>query len=475
MWGLAALHLGCGASARPSLELRPCRLADVEGPAFCGRHEVWENRATRSGRRIPLRVVLLPARDAVAAPDPIVVLEGGPGASNVASARRFAASPLRIRRHFLLIDTRGTGGSAPLDCEFQSGHANLGYLEDFLPLDKVRACRDSLQHAADLAQYITPNVVDDLDEVRAALGLRQVNLLGSSGGTRQALVWIRRHPGRVRTALLEGPVPLDARIPLTFARDAQAALDGVLDECLADAACGRGFPNLRRELALVIVGLDRGPAPVRVTHPETGAALTLSLTRSAFAQVIRYMLYTPTGAAAVPLVVHRAAAGDFGPAAERALRVGVGRGISYGFYLSNTCAEDLPFFTQAEGEAESAGTLLGDYRVRQQKEACELWPATDLPAVYLDPVRSEVPVLILVGQRDPVTPPRWAEEVAGHLSHARVVVVPGGGHSFAGLENGACLDELRRAFVEAGGIGVPDPGCLSAVRRGPFLAAPSGR
>ncbi len=465
MEALAALP-----SLAQSTELQPCRLAGVQESLKCGTFVVWENRATRAegGRKIPLRIVMMPALDSAASPDPIVVLEGGPGQSNVASAAFLTNSPLRRRRAILLVDARGTGQSRALDCNF-SGATGGGGRTDFLPLDGVRACRDSLARIADLAQYTTPVVVEDLEEVFSALGLARVNLMGFSGGTRLALAFMRRYPTRVRSALLEGPVPLDARIPLTFAADAQDALDGVLQECLADSACGRRFPKVQAEFDSVVARLDRRPVHLPVRQSAGEAPRTVTVTRSAFAQVIRYMLYQPAATRMIPLVVHRAARGDFALIAERVRTLGIPGGVSYGFYLSNTCAEDVPWFDLDDAVARAADTYLGDYRVRQQRAACEGWPRGALPERHREPVRSEIPTLVLVGERDPVTPPRWGREVAQHLSLGRVLVVPDGGHSFAGLVGQGCLDRIRLEFIQDAAPAGIDVSCISEVRRPPFL------
>ncbi|HXV87101.1 MAG TPA: alpha/beta fold hydrolase, partial [Gemmatimonadales bacterium] len=387
-------------------------------------------------------------------------------ASNVAAIGRFAGTPLRHRRHLLCVDARGTGSSAPLDCAFRFEQP-MGFLRAFLPLPQIRACRDSLARHADLTQYVTPNVVDDLDDVRQALGIPQVTLWGSSGGTRQALVWMRRHPASVRAAMLEGPVPMDARVPLTFAADAQDALDGVLGECLAAPDCAHAFPNVKADFQSVMGRLAAEAVTVRVTHPPGGAEHEITLTGSAFAQVIRYMLYTPAGAAALPLAVSRAAAGDYREIARRAVISNVPGGIALGFYLSNTCAEDVGFVDDAEAERRARGTFLGLYRVRQQQDACAEWPRALLPPDYLQPVRSDTPVLILVGERDPVTPARWGHEISAHLRHSVVIVVPDGAHSFAGLEHGECLNQLRAAFLDAASPAI-NTDCLAQVRREPF-------
>ena len=112
-----AIAAGCSGS-RASPSLAPCLIAGVHQVAQCGTILVYENRTTRTGRRIPLRVVVLPARRTPAAHDPVVFLTGGPGLAATADAE-FAArilAPLHDQRDIVLVDQRGTGHSAPLEC-----------------------------------------------------------------------------------------------------------------------------------------------------------------------------------------------------------------------------------------------------------------------------------------------------------------------------------------------------------------------
>jgi len=200
------------------------------------------------------------------------------------------------------VDSRGTGGSAPLRCpELQGTQGVQGVLDNFLPADKVRACRERLSKVADLTQYTTDNTVDDVDEVRAALGYPQVNIMGGSYGTRPVLVYLRRHPDRVRTAILDGVVPTHDRAPLFFARSTQKALDGLVAECAGDAGCARVFPRFQEEIAAVLARAEREPARVRLTDPRTGKPYEVRLSRSGVAQTLRYMLYDPASASELPL------------------------------------------------------------------------------------------------------------------------------------------------------------------------------
>ena len=71
-----------------ALRLEPCELPGTSEPARCGSLEVYENRAARSGRRIPVRVAVFPAKSTTPAPDPLFILAGGPGQSAVEFAVR---------------------------------------------------------------------------------------------------------------------------------------------------------------------------------------------------------------------------------------------------------------------------------------------------------------------------------------------------------------------------------------------------
>ena len=118
------------------------------------------------------------------------------------------------------------------------------------------------------------------------------------------------------------------------------------------------------------------------------------------------------------------AQGDFQPFARGAMlqEPSLRRILAFGMHLSVTCAEDVPFIAEAEIEPAIAGTYLRGYRVRQQIAACREWPRGDIPAGFHQPVTSDVPVLLVSGPYDPVTPPPFAEQVAAHLSHATHVV-----------------------------------------------------
>ncbi len=475
--GLAARHalaaLASAETPKPALALGPCELPGVSGPARCGTFSVFEDRASREGRKIDLKVVVLPATKGPAAPDPLFVLVGGPGEAATEEAPGLAMefAAIRERRDIVLVDQRGTGGSHPLDCDlFGKGGDLRRLLGDFLPIEAVRTCRATLEKTADLRLYTTSIAMDDLDDVRSALGYERINLWGGSYGTRAALVYMRRHPAHVRAAILEGVEPTDDPVPLRFPVYAQRALDGVLAECASEAACVDAFPRLRSEVSAVFAKAAAGPVTAEVLRPDTGDPEKVTLSRDIVGEAVRYMTYQAGTAGLVPVVLHEAAGGNWDPLATFAVfaRREILASGSMGMYLSVTCAEDLPRIKPGEGEKAAAGSYLGDYRLRQQRAACGVWPRGAIPEDYPKPVRSAAPTLLVVGEWDPVTPPPLAEEVARTLPNGRVLVVPHGAHGQAGLEAAGCLDTLVAAFLERGSGKELDLSCLGKIRRRPF-------
>jgi pimeloyl-ACP methyl ester carboxylesterase len=277
---------------------------------------------------------------------------------------------------------------------------------------------------------------------------------------------VRNYESRVRTVVLDGPVLWSVRMPEDFGRLAQRSLDALLDECAASAACAAAFPDIRAEVRAVFQRLERGPVTATIAHPAAGRPAQVTLTRDHVAEAIRYMLYGSHSAADVPLFLHRASEGDFSPIAGFLIRHRA-RGTFDGLYLSITCAEDVPFLS-ADAATRDELTFLGTYRIREQRAACQEWPRGATPESHGQPVAATVPVFIVSGMLDPVTPPQHGDEMARTLANSRHFKIPYGGHSRAGLTGLECLEAAKTRFVERGDFDGLDTGCPATITRPPF-------
>jgi pimeloyl-ACP methyl ester carboxylesterase len=461
------------AATRATVELKPCTPEGIKGDAKCGTLEVFENRATQKGRKIKLNILVLPATGQPREPDALFYFAGGPGSAATEDAVGIAQVLTGIRPHrdLVFVDQRGTGQSNPLNCTLFNSADPQSYLESFLPIDDVRKCREKLEPNADLALYTTNIAMDDLDDVRAALGYEQINLYGGSYGTRAALVYLRRHPKHVRTVMLHGVAPMNQFMPRNFPQDTERALQGVLSECEADEACHKAFPNVKADAQRVLEQLLQSPAEVEVQIPLAKERVKIKLNRNLAAEAVRYMLYSPTGAGRVPLFLHLAAEGNYVPLAQAAFffRQNLVATGSNGMYLSVTCAEDLPFVKAEDAKQLAANTFLGSYRYNQQNAACELWPRGTVESKYAEPVKSDKPVLIMTGEWDPVTPPSQGDGAAKSLPNSLHLVVNDGAHALGGLVGIDCVERLMTQFVERGTVKDLDTSCTKNIKRRGFM------
>ena len=183
-------------------------------------------------------------------------------------------------------------------------------------------------------------------------------------------------------------------------------------------------------------------------------------------------LYSPMTASMVPELLVRAEANDFqGLLALATLSESAGENMSTGMQLSVICAEDVPRIGPGDAERETAGTLFARHLLTSRMKPCEFWPAGPIAASYYEPVRSDVPALVLSGDVDPVTPPTWGAEVSAHLSRALHVTAPATGHGVLGT---GCGQRLVAAFIERGSVDGLDTSCVASLKRPPFFLTPAG-
>lgn len=482
MQALFALLAVCQSAALPAaqsappaaLKASPCRIGQTHAAAICGSLTVYEDRAAGAGRTIAIHFVDIEAKHR--SNRAIVFNPGGPGASATSLAADFADSTsgafatLRDRYDILLVDNRGTGESAPQNCDFApAAHPEL-YFGQLWPDELVRSCRERLAAGANLSLYSTSFASDDLDDVRAALGYPKLVLFGGSYGTRFYLDYARRHPGSVESMVLEGVAPPHFYIiPLPMARGAQSAMVDLEQACRTDPKCKAHFPQFAAHFDAVVRRFDSGPIALSVQNSATHRMQRVELTKEVFVETIRHELYFPDGAAYLPVTIERAYDGDYTPLAEMVGQMALlFNGIQAdGLNLSVSCAEDIPFITQAAIASDSAGTFEGDARVRAQQRACKIWNVASADASFIEPVRSDAPILMISGSDDPATPPQYAREGLAYLPHARQMLVPGASHD---SDYPPCVDATVVAFVRArSAADLNLSHCAAAYRRPSFV------
>ena len=447
-------------------------------PAECGRLSVPENRAKAADRRIELFVARIPALRTGHAADPVFVLAGGPGLG--AATFYASAAPVfaRIRRDrdIVIVDQRGTGRSAPLDCPFDD--EQMWDIDEAETARIMRECRDRLARNHDLTQYTTSVAVADLDAVRAALGYDAINLYGSSYGTRVAQHYARRYPQHTRALILDGVVPPTRVLGPTTPLDAEATLQRIFSRCREDTRCRERFGDPEKDYVAIRERLAEAPVPITVPDPNSGKPMPFTFSAQVFAGALRLSGYSADQAALLPLALQLAnREGLYTPLASQFLITAAGYDavLSYGMHNSVVCAEDVPLFDSAAIDRDRlAGTFLGTAQIDSLRALCADWPRGPVDADFHEPLNSAVPALLLSGTADPVTPVQFGEEAAAGLTNAVHLKFTDQGHGQLGLP---CVDRLMAEFLdragtpEAAGI---DAGCALNLKPPPFFLSLNG-
>ena len=466
------------ATATPAFS--PCRLEHPAGlssaEAQCTRVVVPENPAQPQGRQLQLFVAKIPALSRKAAPEPLFILAGGPGlaASTFYSSLAPAFARARRQHDLILIDQRGTGGSQPLNCQFEeqqiwdAGEAETARV--------MRACRSTLEQDHDLAQYTTSVAVRDLEAVRKALGYGRIALYGSSYGTRVAQHYARRYPGSTLALVLDGVVPPTRVLGPTTPLDAQHALESIFERCRRDAACTGHFGDPQQDYQQLRARLVRDPVSLTLPDPRSGHPKPLLFEDSVLAGALRLATYSSEQAALLPLALHLAnRQQQLAPLASQFLLAASGYEsvLAFGMHNSVVCAEDVPFFAQ-QVPAGLDDTFLGRAQLDALQALCADWPRGPMDADFHAPLASQVPALLLSGTADPVTPASFGDEAALGFAYALHLKLLDQGH---GQLAQPCIDGIIASFIDLARSSPqprPDTRCVDRIRPAPFFLSMSG-
>lgn len=470
--------LSTGTLAQEPLERWPddvenCELSAAGGriseEALCGTLEVPENRAQSGarpdGRSIELAWAVIEARTADPEPDPVFFLAGGPGQSarDVAPVIANALADVNRTRDLIFLDQRGTGGSNALECGFDE--------DTFLTepdLDEIdallRECHAKLD--ADVRHYTTIDGAEDLEALREHLGLEAINLVGGSYGTRMAQVYLRRFPEAVRSMIIDGVVPTRLKLGSEHAEMLDRSIDKLLARCAEDATCSENFPDLAQAFETLKAQYGESPVTIQVTHPRTGVAETLEFSDAVLASSLRFLAYSAVSQMMIPYLIHEAAAtGSPERLAAQALMTSdqMSEGLAIGLNFAVGCSEDWPYWP---ADSDAAGTLLGNSFTELYSKVCSWWPADPVGPGFHQPFDTDVPVLILSGELDPVTPPQYGEEAEAQFSNSLHIIAEGRGHI---TMTNSCIGSIATEFIAEAGVADLDTGCTERIGPEPFF------
>ncbi len=448
---LVAAALGPPAGARPtSTRTMPAERSCGAGHrAMCGHVTVPLDRSGHVPGTLHIGYRRYPHTDHSApSGETIVAIEGGPGYPTTQSWYFYVPlfRPMMAHHDLLLVDLRGTGTSANLDCEplQHIGYPYKGWKR------AVGKCGRQLGAASNL--YSTADAADDLASVLDALGLAKVDLYGDSYGTFFSQVFAIRHPSRLRALVLDGAYPVEGADP--WWRDlSRAAASGYRLVCRRDPGCASlgGDPVHR------IARLDALVAK----HPISGVAPDADglLRRVTVTPGVLMVIYDAAGTAFDPYrELDAAARAALAPrpddlpllrlARENLVLGGSGplKYYSNGLFYAVTCTDSpQPYDMSAAPSArirqyvkatsalaKAHPKAFAPFTVHQwvtspdeDYDSCLRWPVPAYPHPLLPPGHTypSVPTLVLVSDLDSFTSPEGARRVASRFPDSTFVEV----------------------------------------------------
>ncbi|GII76851.1 hypothetical protein Sru01_18330 [Sphaerisporangium rufum] len=433
------------ARAAATAVMAPARTAPGCGAgAVCGTVQVPLDHARPAAGTTTVAYMLVLRRDtAHPAAGTLALNPGGPGIPAIGRRDYAADYPELTRTHdLLLVDPRGVGRSSALTCR-SAGWSDLSRTRT----EAVAAAGACGRELGSLRRYYTTAATaDDLDAVRARLGIDRLDLIGRSYGAYLMTVYAERHPRHVRSLILSSAYPVEFDM---LGRPAAFAMRRALRLLCARSggACDGG--QVMADLSATADRLARHPVRYSGGHLLDETALAGTVYKLASSHVALF--------GRLPQALGAAAAGDLVPLAGLAARVRPlsgpdlrgargGPGFSMPIYTTVTCNDYPVLWDRAAPLAERVRRYRArvarldphDFRpfrpaawlggILDLGDFCVSWPDRRAPARYGDGRLPDVPVLVLSGELDLSTPTEEALEVAARFRSARVVEVPSAGH-----------------------------------------------
>ncbi len=464
----------------------------VDSDVDCGYLIVPEDRTGDPSHTIRLAVAIYHSNSKNPQPDPVLFLQGGPGAEAVqlsADAYEYLVAPFLSKRDFITFDQRGTGLSEPvLNCDelkkvySQDIHGLIpATTRDLVYSNAFLSCNGLMKaQGVKLNAYTTIESAADIKDILNVLGYQKVNLYGASYGTRLAQVVMRDYPEIVKTAILDSVVPIEGNLFTKYPDSSESALKALFNSCTADPECNTAYPNLETVFWDLVTELDTNPVTVTTSRYPVGT-ITETVNGSSFMSIILGSIKNSAFLSTAPQTIHRFEKGDYSTliAAQYSLPFAF-ESISPGLYISMMCHEHILTTTFEELQGISTRRGVKDYgwlpfygNANEIFKACKSWGAVGPFFGENAPVISDIPSLIITGKYDPVTPPIYGQQIAERLSNSYYFEFPNLGHTPTAADSSGCAMDIVLAFLENPAV-EPDRSCLNKLTQVDFLVPYTG-
>jgi len=434
----------------------PLKIPDGQVYQF-GYLEVPENRKVSHSNRIQLPVYIFKSRNPNPQADPIIYTVGGPGSSTIPSSQYMKVYEYLDDRDFILLEQRGNYYAKPhLGCPEWAEAIYMSNLPstkptriDSIKRQAVQACRDRLtQEGIDLNGYNTNESAADIAALIKLLGIDQYNLLTISYSTKIAQVLLRDYPAGIRSVVLDSPLPLEVSYDEESTQNLLAGIDQILSDCQAIPSCNTAYPEIKRRFYSYLEHITANPQKILVQNPDTQEEELFLLQGKDIAILLAGL--STTDVPMLPFNIQQLLAGDYSLVQSllSSQLKGPSSGAGVGMRLSVWCAEELPFASQKKiaEETQIYSGIKGLSPAVYDSCICNIWKVDKAHQREDMAIQSKVPVLLISGEYDHITPSKWAAQMKKNLPNSYHLIFKGWKHTATTNWNNLCAMQAANAF-----------------------------
>lgn len=457
----------------------------TEGKDFtCGYLVVPEDRTDPKSKTIKLAVGIFKPVKTPAQPDPVILLQGGPGGGGLQDFAPFMDKDLRGQfapnRDLILIDQRGTGYSQPsLACPEEFKQAEDTASQNLtrekvvqLEVQVMQQCYNRLKQAGvNLDAYTTVNNAHDISDLIKALKYKEVNVYGVSYGTRLALTVMHDFPQGVRSVILDSTVPTQLNLFTTLATQFTRAFDVLFNGCANQLTCNLRYPNLKQTFYQLVDQLNANPITIKSKSLNNNKTYTILVNGDSLINWLFESLYATQLISLLPKAIYDLKGGDSTILQQTFATLAYNPDFSQAMYYAVECGEDAAFTSLQETTTQSAilppqAKAVADLDFQTTFGICGFWNAQAVPNDQKQPVTSDIPTLFTVGEYDPITPPSNDQLAKQTLSHSYLYQFPGTGHGI--IYTNDCPNSIMNGFLD-NPQQAPNTSCIADMTEPLFL------
>ena len=435
--------------------------------------EVLENRKAPNSGTIEIPVYIFKSRSNNPKKDPIIYTVGGPGSTTMPSAQYMNYYKYLDDRDFILVEQRGNYYAKPhLDCPEWSKAIYESNQPDFdtATYDKLfenaaKNCRERLKKKGiDLNGYNTNEIAADINDLVNVLEIEKYNLLTISYSTKIAQVLMRDYPDRIRSVVMDSPLPLEVSYDEESIQNLLETVTKLLSDCENDKKCNAAYPNIKARFFEYLEEKTINPLQVEIENPKNGKIETFYLKGEDLISVFSsaYTSDVPN----IPFEINKLLNNDLTSVKEQLsyLFQEPGDGAGIGMRLSVWCAEENPFnsLEVIEEETNKYPGLKGLSPATYDNEICEIWSVESVSEIENNAVKSNIPVLLISGEYDELTPSKWATLMMSNFSNSYHLIFKGWKHTPTTNWGNQCAMRVANDFFNNPSE-EPNPDCFREI------------